>query len=71
MRQTLAMNPSEPSYDARRIRAGLLMMGAVLVVAVVLLIIVSDPIGRFIFGFVALICVVQLWRLGRLMRRLE
>jgi hypothetical protein len=43
-------------------------MGGVLAVAIALLLVVSDPVGRFIFGFVALACVVQLWRLGRLMR---
>jgi hypothetical protein len=69
------MNADEPGhderYDERRIRAGLLIMGVVLVIAVVLLIVVNDPIGRFIFGFVVLVCLVQLWRLGRLMRRLQ
>jgi Flp pilus assembly protein TadB len=65
------MDESERGYDERKIRLGLLMMGVALVLAVVLLIVVNDPIGRFIFGFVALACLVQLWRLGRLMRRLQ
>ena len=47
------------------------MMGAVLVLSIVLLIVVSDPLGRFIFAFVAVVCLVQLWRLGRLMRRAQ
>ena len=66
------MNADEPApgpgYDERKIRAGLLMMGAALVISLVLLFIVNDPVGRFIFGFVALVSVVQLWRFGRLMR---
>jgi hypothetical protein len=63
------MDANERGYDERRIRLGLLMMGVVLVLSIVLVIVVSDPLGRFIFGFVAAVCLVQLWRLGRLMRR--
>ena len=71
MRQTLTMDAEDSGYDERRIRLGLLMMGAVLVLSIVLLIVVSDPLGRFIFAFVAVVCLVQLWRLGRLMRRAQ
>ena len=65
------MDADESGYDERRIRLGLLIMGVVLVLSIVLLIIVSDPLGRFIFAFVAVACLVQLWRLGRLMRRAQ
>jgi hypothetical protein len=65
------MDGDESGYDERRIRVGLLMMGVVLVLSIVLLIVVNDPLGRFIFAFIAAMCVVQLWRLGRLMRRAQ
>jgi hypothetical protein len=35
---------------------------------IALFVVVSDPVGRFILGFVVLVCVVQLCRFGRLMR---
>jgi hypothetical protein len=58
-----------PTSEPRKIRLGLIIMGAVLAIALALAVAVDDPVGRFIFGFVAVACVVQLWRLGRLMRR--
>jgi hypothetical protein len=55
----------EPEVDPRKIRAGLMMIGAVIAIALALAIVVSDPIGRFIFLFVAIVSGVQLWRLRR------
>jgi hypothetical protein len=55
----------EPEYDPRKVRIGLTVIGAVIVVSIALFIFVNDPIGRFVFGFVAIVSFVQLWRLRR------
>jgi|GEM_PF-4982642 len=41
------------------------MIGAAFAISVGLLIAVDDAVGRFVFAFVALVSVVQLWRLRR------
>jgi hypothetical protein len=51
--------------DPRKVRLGMMFMGAVTVIAIVLLIAVDDPVGRFIFGFVAVAGLVQTWRARR------
>jgi hypothetical protein len=67
MGQTVAVD--EPEYDERKVRIGLMLIGAVIAISIALFIVVDDPIGRFIFGFVAIVSAVQLWRLRRGARR--
>ena len=54
-----------PDFDPQRVRIGLMLMGAVLVTAIALAIFVSDPVGRFIFIFVAIVSLVQFIRIRR------
>ena len=42
-----------------------MLIGAVAVISIALLIFVNDPLGRFVFGFVAIMSLIQLWRLRR------
>jgi len=57
--------------DPRRVKFGMMVMGAMTVIAIVLLIAVHDPIGRFIFGFVAVVGLLQTWRARRHAKSLE
>ena len=52
-----------PEFDPQKVRIGLMVMGAVLVISIALAIFVADPIGRFVFIFVAIVCAIQLIRL--------
>ena len=54
-----------PEFDPQKVRIGLMVMGAVLVLSIALAIFVSDPVGRFVFVFVAVVCLVQLIRVRR------
>ena len=57
--------------DPRRVRLGMMLMGAVTVIAIALLIVIDDPVARFIFGFVAVAGLIQTWRARRHARSLE
>lgn len=57
--------------DPRKVRMGMMIIGAVTVIAIVLLIAIDDPVARFVFGFVAVASLVQTWRARRRLKSLE
>ena len=61
----------KPEIDPRRVRTGMMIMGAVTAIALALLIAVNDPVGRFIFGFVAVASLIQTWRARRHWKSLQ
>jgi len=57
--------------DPRKVRLGMMLMGAVTVIAIALLLVIDDPVARFIFAFVAIGSLIQTWRARRHARSLE
>ena len=70
MRQTHVMNEGD-EINPRKIRVGMMIIGAVTVVSIVLLVAIDDPSARFVFGFVAVASLIQTWRIRRQGRSLE
>jgi hypothetical protein len=68
--QTVVMNEGN-ELDRRKVRLGMILIGAVTVIAIVLLITIDDPVARFIFAFVAIASLVQTWRARRRLTSLE
>jgi hypothetical protein len=58
-------------FDPRKIRLGMMIIGAVAVIAIVLLIAIDDPVARFVFAFVAIASLIQTWRARQRLRSLE
>lgn len=54
--------------DPRKIRVGMMMVGAMTAIAVALLIVINDPGARFVFAFVAVIGLIQTFRIRRRLR---
>jgi hypothetical protein len=57
--------------DPRKIRTGMMIIGAVTVIAIILLIAIDDPVARFLFAFVAIASLIQTWRARRRLTSLE
>jgi len=51
--------------DPRKIRAGMMIIGAVTAMSLVLAVAVNDATARFVFGFVFVVGLIQTWRLRR------
>ena len=51
--------------NPRKIRAGMMIIGAITVVALVLALAINDPTARIVFGFVFLAGLIQTWRIRR------
>jgi hypothetical protein len=62
--QTVGVNEGE-EINPRKIRAGMMMIGAVTVVALVLFLAINDPTARIVFAFVFVAGLIQTWRLRR------
>jgi hypothetical protein len=62
------MDARSPEVDPRRIRIGLAIIGVIFVAAVVLFVVVDDPLGRAIFVGVGLVCIVRMLLLVRWVR---
>lgn len=70
MRQTRVMDQGE-EINPRKIRIGMMIVGAVTVISIVLLLAIDDPSARFVFGFVAVASLIQTWRIRRQGKSLE
>lgn len=57
--------------DPRKIRLGMLMIGAVTVLALVLTLAINDPTARIVFAFVFVAGLIQTWRIRRRGRSLQ
>ena len=51
--------------NPRKIRAGMMIIGAVTAIALALAIVIDDPTARFVFTFVFVAGLIQTWRLRR------
>ena len=63
------MSDVDPQLDRRKVRIGLLMVTAVVVVALVLVAVIDDPFGRAVMVGVALVAIVRAFLLTRSLRR--
>jgi hypothetical protein len=59
----------DPQLDRRKVRIGLAMISVVVVVAIVLVFVVDDPLGRSIMFGVAALGLVRAFLLTRSLRR--
>ena len=57
--------------DPRKIRTGMMIVGAMTAVAIALLIVLNDVTARVVFGFVAIVGLIQTWRIRRRWRSLQ
>ena len=64
-----AMTEPEPQLDPRKVRIGLLMISVVVAVAIVLLFVIDDPVGRAVMFAVAALGVIRAFLLTRSLRR--
>ena len=62
------MDDDAPQLDPRKIRLGLAIVTAIVVVALILLVIVDDPIGKAVMAGVAAVGVVRAFLLRRSLR---
>ena len=62
---------TEGEINPRKIRAGMMMVGGMTAIAIALLIVINDTTARFVFGFVAVVGLIQTWRIRRRSRSLE
>jgi hypothetical protein len=69
-RQTGGVNEGD-EINPRKIRTGMMIVGGMTAVAIALLIVISDTTARFVFGFVAIVGLVQTWRIRRRWRSLQ
>ena len=63
-RQTVHMSQGE-DVNPRKIRAGMIIIGAVTVIALVLALAINDATARLVFGFVFVAGLIQTWRIRR------
>jgi hypothetical protein len=63
------MTEPSPQLDPRKVRIGLLMISIVVVVAIVLLFVIDDPLGRAVMFAVAALGVIRAFLLTRSLRR--
>jgi len=63
------MTEPEPQLDLRKVRIGLIMISLVVIVAVALLFVIEDPVGRAIMFAVAALGVIRAFLLSRSLRR--
>jgi hypothetical protein len=64
MRQTGLVDAGDEINPAK-IRAGMMMIGAVTAISLALAVVINDPAARFIFLFVFVAGLIQTWRLRR------
>jgi hypothetical protein len=62
-------SPTPPPTDPRKVRAGLVVITAIVLVAAVLVVVIDDPFGRAVMLGVALVGVVRAFLLTRSLRR--
>jgi hypothetical protein len=60
--------PAEPEVNRRKVRVGLAMVSVVVVAAVVLFVIIDDPIGRAVMFAVALSGFIRAYLMTRSLR---
>jgi membrane protease YdiL (CAAX protease family) len=63
-RQTVPVNEGD-EINPRKIRLGMMMIGAVTVLSLVLTLAIGDPTARIVFAFVFIAGLIQTWRLRR------
>ncbi|MFL6204596.1 MAG: hypothetical protein ACJ739_04525 [Acidimicrobiales bacterium] len=63
------MSDPDAQLDPRRVRIGLIMISAVVVVAVVLIAVIDDPFGRAIMVGVAAVAIIRAFLLSRSLRK--
>ena len=63
------MTEPDPQLDPRKVRLGLAMVSIVVVVAVALLFVIDDPLGRAVMFGVAALGVTRAFLLTRSLRR--
>lgn len=61
--------PGAPTVDPKKVRAGLVLVVLVVVVAGVLAVVVDDPIGRAVMVAVAALGIMRAFLLSRSLRR--
>ena len=61
--------PLDPQVDPRKVRIGLAMISVVVLVAVVLFVVIDDPVGRAVMFAVAVLGIVRAFLLTRSLRR--
>ena len=59
----------DPQLDPRKVRIGLIVVSAVVIVAVVLIFVIDDPFGRAVMFAVAALAVIRAFLLTRSLRR--
>ena len=59
----------DPQLDPRKVRLGLALISVVVAVAIVLLFVIDDPVGRAIMFGVAALGIVRAFLLTRSLRR--
>jgi hypothetical protein len=64
----LGVTDPEPQLDRRKVRIGLVMISAVVVVALVLVAVIDDPFGRAVMVAVAALAIVRAFLLSRSLR---
>lgn len=69
-RQTVRVSQGD-EINPRKIRAGMMMIGAVTVLALVLALAINDPTARIVFAFVFIAGLIQTWRIRRQGRSLQ
>ena len=63
-RQTVHVSQGD-EINPRKIRAGMMIIGAVTVIALVLALAIDDATARLVFGFVFVAGLIQTWRIRR------
>ncbi len=66
---SVAMTDATPPPNPRKVRLGLLIIGVILVVAIILAIVVKDPVGRAIFVAIMILAFVRMILLVNWLRR--
>ena len=61
--------PIDPQVNPRKVRIGLAMISIVVVVALVLIAVIDDPLGRALMFAVAALGIVRAFLLSRSLRR--
>jgi hypothetical protein len=55
----------EQQFDPRKVRIGMALIGAVTVIALVLMLAIDEPTARIVFAFVFVAGLIQTWRIRR------
>jgi hypothetical protein len=63
-RQTVQVTESD-EINPGKIRAGMMIIGAVTVIALVLALAINDPTARIVFAFIFVAGLIQTWRIRR------